>query len=280
MSLPAQGLDLSRHLGAGELGVRDVELSVQVQSIGEIACTRRQIKLGVKHNRSGHGRLVRFDGQAQQVFESTLVHSEVESDQPTFLVGRFDDPTLGNDDRVQEMADNRVQQGVSVSTIDRCTESRIERHRMATNRYGEIGSRSLPLDFNLLQHAAKLSPRRQNSTDPLKHAQISVVEGVLGRKRGLTRIVGTPGTEIALAVDLSRWNRVGKLRAKGRGPIKPHGMHDQMMDRKHVGILVRRLGQQTKFGIVGHNLMNQDWHVPRLRPILFPALRRRRYLYD
>ena len=96
-------------------------------------------------------------------------------------------------------------------------------HRMAADGDGEVRSRSLPFDFNLFQHAAKLSLRRQDAADPLEHSQVGLVEGVVRRERSLAGIVRAPGAETALGVDLARRNRVGELRRERRRPVKSDG---------------------------------------------------------
>ena len=219
----------------------------------------------LKVDRSGQRRLGRFHGQTHQVFDPALVYGHIERDlfPGLSLSGDFTTPpwatmTVFNRCAVTgcSSVSPLVPSTVALKTVSRSS-------GMPADGDGEVGSRGLAFDFNFLQHAAKLAGRRQDAADSLEHSQVSLVEGVFSRQRCLARIVGTPWAESSLGFDFSRRNGVGELRVEFCGTVESDRMHHQVVNGEYVGIFVRRLGQQAKFGVVRNNFSDQ--HRERLR---------------
>src|SRR5580700_2225955 len=157
-----------------------------------------------------------------------------------------------------------MQKGISVGSVNRGAESCVQRHRMSAGPKAEVWSLGPAFDLDLVKHTSKFPFRGQDASDALKHAQISLVHGVLGGQRRQPWIVRTPGTKFSLSIDLSRRDGIAELHSETRRAMKPHGVHHQMMNCEHVRLLIDRLGQQTQLGAFGHKLMHEYRYVPYL----------------
>ena len=70
----------------------------------------------------------------------------------------------------------------------------------------------LAVDRDVIQHAAKLSVRRQDAADALDRVQVRVAEAVASVERRLARIVYVPRPEMTRRMHLANRLRIDQLR--------------------------------------------------------------------
>ena len=124
-----------------------------------------------------HRRFRRLHRHHHDVLEPRIVHDDVERDGATALiVGRVDDLSFRNEERLQKLRVDPVEHGVAVRAVDNRVVLRVQREGVPAHFNREFGRIGFAVDVDVIEGAAERAFGTQDAGDAVEDAQVGVLE--------------------------------------------------------------------------------------------------------
>src|SRR5208283_505327 len=164
-AVTAEGSKLGTDLRIGEAGTLNAKIAIEEKFVEGFFFAGREDKLGLQLDGADHERLLRFNGEGEDVLQASLRGDDIQGDEMPLLFGNANDTAIGDEERLAENGAHRMKVGCAIGAIDGGGKRGAQRYAASDRIEGERRCIGFALDFNLVELAQVLSSGRENARD-------------------------------------------------------------------------------------------------------------------